>query len=226
MERMPGMERVGSDSRADGQQSRLVASPSQTVGPFFHVGPANTDRFGRMAGAETPGEHIRLRVRVLDGDGLPVDDAMIELWQADANGTYAVPSVRGEDSSPPNPPQPLQPLQSLQPLQPAFSGFGRLSTRDDGWCTFETIRPGRVIDGSAAAQAGHINVCLFARGLLRHLYTRIYFDDDPALATDPLLSLVPAERRATLLARRGSDASTWELVVRLQGEGETVFFDV
>ena len=221
MELMPGTERVGSDSRADGQQSRLVASPSQTVGPFFHVGPANTDRFGRMAGAETPGEHIRLRVRVLDGDGLPVDDAMIELWQADANGTYAVPVSPGRRLL-----RPILPSRPPQPLQPTFSGFGRLSTRDDGWCTFETIRPGRVIDGSAAAQAGHINVCLFARGLLRHLYTRIYFDDDPALATDPLLSLVPAERRATLLARRGSDASTWELVVRLQGEGETVFFDV
>jgi protocatechuate 3,4-dioxygenase alpha subunit len=185
----------------------LVASSSQTVGPFFHVGPGATDRFGRMATPDTPGEHIRLRVRVLDGDGVPVTDALIELRQADARGVYAAPP-----STPDEPP-------------PAFTGFGRLATTDDGSCTFETIRPGALSAMPSLTQAPHINLCLFARGLLRHLYTRIYFDGDAALDQDPLLSFVPEDRRATLLARRCED-TTWEFIVRLQGERETVFFDL
>ena len=198
---------------------RLVATGSQTIGPFFHVGPGATHRFGRMAEPETPGEHIELRVRVLDGDGAPVPDAMIELWQADANGVYSSPSTAG--ASP-----------------PPFAGFGRLPADTDGWCAFETIRPGAVDDGAGGRQAPHVHVCLFARGLLRHVYTRIYFEDDPELSSDPLLSLVPPDRVPTLVARRArADASTpassgaaaiatWEFVIRLQGENETVFFDV
>ena len=134
-----------------------------------------------VAGPGVPGERIRLRIRVLDGDGAPVDDAMVELRQADAEGAYAPPPARPED-----PP-------------PAFAGFGRLSTSKDGDCCFETIRPGAPAE---AAGAAHVTVCLFMRGLLRHLYTRVYFEDDPALDRDPILSLVPAERRPTLLARR------------------------
>ena len=183
----------------------LVASASQTVGPFFHVGPCASDRCGVVAGPGVPGERIRVRVRVLDGDGAPVDDAMVELRQADARGVYAPPPQRPDD-----PP-------------PAFAGFGRLHTSTDGDCCFETIRPGASAD---AAGAAHVTVCLFMRGLLRHLYTRLYFEDDPALDRDPILSLVPAERRPTLLARRASDGVTWDFVVRLQGPGETVFFDL
>ena len=198
----------------------LVATGSQTIGPFFHVGPGATHRFGHMADAGTRGEHIELRIRVLDGDGAPVPDAMIELWQADANGAYSLPSS-GAGASP-----------------PPFAGFGRLPADSDGWCTFETIRPGAVGDGAGRRQAPHVNVCLFARGLLRHVYTRIYFEDDPGLSSDPLLSLVPPDRVTTLVARRpradastpsssgGTAIATWEFVIRLQGENETVFFDV
>jgi protocatechuate 3,4-dioxygenase alpha subunit len=183
---------------------RRVASPSQTIGPFFHVGPASTERLGQMAFAETAGERIRLRVRVLDGDGAPVTDALVELWQAGADGRYRRPSDRGA----------------------GFTGFGRLGTDEHGWCRFETIRPGALPADEGARQAAHVNVCLFARGLLRHLYTRIYFEGDPDLGQDPLLSLVAHDRRDTLLARRSADGEAWEFVVRLQGERETVFFDV
>jgi protocatechuate 3,4-dioxygenase alpha subunit len=222
---MERMERMQSVRRADSQDTRLVASASQTVGPFFHVGPGGTDRFGRMAGPDTPGERIRLRVRVLDGDGLPVNDALIELLQPDAGGTYSAPP--SAPSAPAAPSTPTAPSAPAAPAAPAsFTGFGRLGTDADGWCTFETIRPGRAPDGPRAAEAPHLEVCLFARGLLRHLYTRIYFDDDPANASDPLMSLVPEDRRDTLVAHRSGDPATWEFVVRLQGVGETVFFDV
>lgn len=190
----------------------LVASASQTIGPFFHVGPGASDRCGVVAGPGVPGERIRLRIRVLDGDGAPVDDAMVELRQADAEGAYALPPARPED-----PP-------------PAFAGFGRLSTSRDGDCCFETIRPGAHAGAPEAAGAAHVTVCLFMRGLLRHLYTRVYFAGDPALDRDPILSLVPADRRPTLLAHCADDGAadgvTWDFVVRLQGERETVFFDV
>jgi len=158
-----------------------------------------------MAAAGAPGEHIHLRVSVVDGDGVAVADALVELLQADATGTY---------------PQP--PAEGMPP--PPFSGFGRLGTNDDGWCTFETVRPGARVTADVR-EAAHIAVCIFARGLLRHLYTRIYFEGDPALATDPLLSIVPPDRRPTLLASRLPDG-TWEFVVRLQGDRETVFFDL
>jgi len=180
----------------------LVATSSQTVGPFFHVGPGATDALGRMAPPSTPGDHITLRVRVLDGEEAAVPDALVELWQADGEGRYASPSPEG--------------------TPPAFSGFGRLGTDGDGWCAFATIRPGIV---AGTGQAPHVNVCLMARGLQRHLYTRLYFDGDTGLETDPVLSLVAATRRDTLLARQTSPA-VWELVIRLQGDGETVFFDL
>jgi protocatechuate 3,4-dioxygenase, alpha subunit len=189
---------------------RLTATPSQTVGPFFHFGLANKVELGCLVGPETKGERIQLRLRVLDGDGAPVPDALIEVWQANADGDY----VRPED-----------PARALQ--APAFSGFGRLATDGTGTCTFETIRPGRVATPAGTSgnvQASHINVCLFARGLLRHLYTRVYFDGDPELDRDPILGLVSEERRHTLIARC-TDRSAWSLDIRLQGEGETVFFD-
>jgi protocatechuate 3,4-dioxygenase alpha subunit len=182
----------------------LIASSSQTIGPFFHVGPGASDRCGVMAPAGVPGERIRLRIQVLDGDGVPVNDALVELQQADANGVAPVPPAGADDPA------------------PAFSGFGRLGTSDEGTCCFETIRPG----ATGPDQAPHVTLCLFMRGLLRHLVTRVYFEGDPALARDAILALVPADRRDTLLARPAGDGRTWELVVRLQGDRETVFFDV
>jgi protocatechuate 3,4-dioxygenase alpha subunit len=137
---------------------------------------------------------------VLDGAGAPLPDAMIEIYQADAAGEYGTSG---------------------------FTGFGRLATNSDGFCTFETIRPGPVADAAGRTQASHINVCLFARGLLRHLYSRVYFAGDPDLDADPLLALVPAERRATLLAAPVDGApGRWNWDVHLQGAGETVFFDL
>ena len=182
-----------------------IATSSQTVGPFFHFGLAANAALGVIAGPGVPGERVQLRVRVLDGEGVPVPDALIEVYQADASGRYR-PEVSGEGG--------------------AFAGFGRLPTDADGWCTFTTIKPGVVGSGSDA-QAPHVNVCLLSRGLLRQIYTRIYFPGDPQLSTDPLLSLVPADRRDTLLARLSpGEPGTWEFVIRLQGDGETVFFDL
>ena len=189
-------------------EERPVASPSQTVGPFFHFGLATNEALGRIATGAEQGEHIRLRIRVLDGDGVPVADALVEVYQADSNGDYRrSPQRPGE--------------------RPAFTGFGRLPTDPDGVCVFETIRPGPVALGTGGAQAPHVNVCLLARGLLRQVYTRIYFAGDSGHDGDPILGLVPQDRRATLIASRAPEAAdTWELVIRLQGERETVFFDI
>jgi protocatechuate 3,4-dioxygenase alpha subunit len=182
----------------------LVATASQTIGPFFHVGPGASDRCGVVAAPDVPGERIRLRIQVLDGDGAPVNDALVELQQCDASGNAPAPPADPNDPA------------------PAFCGFGRLATGEDGACGFETIRPG----AASTDDAAHVTLCLFMRGLLRHLVTRVYFDGDPALDRDAVLGLVPADRRSTLVARRGADAATWDFVVHLQGDQETVFFDV
>jgi protocatechuate 3,4-dioxygenase alpha subunit len=184
----------------------LTATPSQTIGPFFHFGLAPNPSLGCLVGGETRGERIELLIRVLDGDGVPVSDALVELRQADADGVYG-----------------QQDRASTQP----FAGFGRLATREDGTCVFETIRPGRVPDNRGGWQASHINVCLFARGLLRQLYTRIYFADDAGLREDAILSLVPEERRETLIAQPVTEnPGRWRFDIRLQGRGETAYFDL
>jgi protocatechuate 3,4-dioxygenase, alpha subunit len=168
-------------------RQRQATTPSQTVGPFFHFALARNDGLGRMTGAAA-GERMKLHVRIEDGDGQPVPDALVEILHAD-------------------------------------SGFGRLATGPDGACVFDAVRPRPQPDGRSGWQAPHFNVCLFARGLLHHLYTRIYLAGDPALAGDAILAAVPAQRRRTLLAER--DASgTWMFVIHLQGESETVFFDL
>jgi protocatechuate 3,4-dioxygenase alpha subunit len=180
----------------------LVATPSQTVGPFFQVGLASTDSLGALAGPDTRGERIQLHLQVLDGDAAPVPDCLVEIYQADADGAYG---------------------------RAPFSGFGRLATRKDGSCVFETIRPGSVADGRGGMQASHVNVCLLARGLLRQVYTRIYFAGDPDLQRDPVFALVPVDRQPLLLAAPVDGAAgprTWTFVIRLQGERETPFFDL
>ncbi len=191
------------------EPEKLCCLPSQTVGPFFHLGLTADSTRGRLCTAEAKGERIRLRFKLLDGDGAPVPDGMIELWQADSSGKYDHPADTGAGER-----------------DPGFCGFGRLATDADGTCTFETIRPGRIADGKGSGQAAHINVSVFARGLLGRLCTRVYFEGDPALAEDPILALVPAERRQTLLARRGATAGESTFEIRLQGPRETVFFDV
>ena len=185
----------------------LVATPSATVGPFFHFGLATDPTLGRVADRSAKGELITLRFRITDGDAVAVPDALVEIWQVDADGVEAAPPSAGETSS--------------------FSGFGRLPTAEDGTCEFETVRPGRVPDGQGRLQASHINVCLFGRGLLRQLHTRVYFQGDAALNEDTVLGLVPAHRRETLLARPDPQRpGRWLFDLRLQGDDETVFFDV
>lgn len=179
-------------------ETACVATPSQTAGPFFHLGL--TPQPGRRAG-----ERIRVLVKVSDGDGQPVDDALIEWWHTAEN---AASSGQAADSQ-------------------TDAAFGRMPTREDGTCELETVRPGRTPDGRGGLQAAHINVCLFARGLLRQLHTRIYFADDPALESDAVLALVPDDRRTTLFARPDPDApGRWLFEVRLQEPQETVFFDI
>ena len=190
-----------------------IATSSQTVGPFFHFGLTANENLGVVASPDTPGDHILLRVRVLDGDGAAVPDAVIEIYQADAKGRYP-------DATGPRGPRP----ESRAPA--VFTGFGRLPTGADGVCVFRTIRPGRVRIQDKE-QAAHVNVCLLTRGLLRQIYTQVYFKDDPALPDDPILALVPADRRHTLLASPSDEETgAWEFVIRLQGDEETVFFDL
>ena len=177
----------------------LVATPSQTVGPFFHFGL--TTPFGRGPGAAAD-TSIRLIVRVHDGDGAPIDDAVVEYWQPGA--TRAAKSADG----------------SAEPT----SECGRASTGADGSCEI-IISPPEGVAGTPS-QAAHLNLCLFARGLLRQVYTRVYFAGDPALGSDPVLSLVPPDRRQTLIARPDDgQPGRWSFDLHLQGPRETVFFD-
>jgi len=187
-----------------------IPSASQTVGPFFNFGLTNNAGLGNLAGPEVAGDRIRLSFRVLDGDRNPTPgDAMIELWQADAAGRY---------------PHPLDPRGCETAT---FHGFGRLETDLDGCCTFETIKPGRVAGSDGVSQAPHVNVLVFARGLLKHLHTRVYFEGDPANQHDPVLALVPEDRRSTLLAHASAeDPAAWTFDIVLQGDRETVFFDL
>lgn len=161
--------------------------------------------------------------RVFDGAGDPVPDAMIEVWQADADGRYDHPSARGADEGP----------------APAFHGFARLGTDAAGRFRLGTVKPGPVPGRDNARQAPHLNLAVFARGLLNHLFTRVYFSDEPeANAVDPVLGAVEPARRSTLVAvlegaagapgvRRDppSPPLAFRFDLRLQGAEETVFFD-
>lgn len=154
-------------------ETPAAASASQTVGPFFHLGLKPQ----RSAAHDSAADRVRLAIKVTDGDGRPVDDALVELWTA--------------------------------------AEFARMPTGGEGSCELDIV------------QAPHINVCLFARGLLRQLHTRIYFAGDRALASDAVLALVPEHRRNTLLAGRDPQMpGRWLFHIRLQGSEETVFFDV
>jgi protocatechuate 3,4-dioxygenase alpha subunit len=188
---------------------RPCCLPSQTVGPFYHFGLTTNPDLGCLTSSQAKGERIHLRLRLLDGDGQPVPDGMIELWQADASGKYDHPADTQERAP-----------------DPAFCGFGRLATDHAGACTFDTVRPGRVPDRRGGCQASHVNVSVFARGLLRRLCTRVYFDGDPALPEDPVLALAPEGRRQTLIAQHDAATGCWCFDIHLQGERETVFFDL
>ncbi|HEY7457665.1 MAG TPA: protocatechuate 3,4-dioxygenase subunit alpha [Xanthobacteraceae bacterium] len=193
-------------------------TPSQTVGPYFAIG-LTPQIFARrpiatsaICGPDTPGEQIRLAGQVLDGAGQPVEDAMIEVWQADADGRYAHPA----DQRP----------GSLR--DPTFRGFGRAGTNATGDFCFDTVKPGAVPGPGNTLQAPHLNVIVFSRGMLTHAFTRVYFDDEAtANETDPVLSLVDQARRGTLIARRKNSptGTTYRFDIHLQGKSETVFLD-
>jgi protocatechuate 3,4-dioxygenase, alpha subunit len=192
-------------------------TPSQTVGPYFKYGLtpngeyAWNDAFsGNLVTPDTSGERIRIEGKVYDGDGKIVPDCMLEIWQADAQGRFSDPQ---DKRAPPN---------------SSFKGFGRVGTDKDGGYAFDTIKPGSVSDPDGKPQAPHILLAVFARGMLLHLYTRIYFSGEAANATDPVLALVPVDRRATLIAQQANCTgnAVYRFDICLQGDDETVFFEV
>jgi protocatechuate 3,4-dioxygenase alpha subunit len=198
--------------------NRLRESPSQTAGPYVHIGLMpnfcgisgvyDHDLGGAMIDAKTKGERISVRMRVLDGTGMPVRDALIEIWQADAAGLYSSPlETRGE-------------------ADPNFFGWHRRATdMETGECVFETIKPGRVPFPDGRLMAPHISVWIVARGINLGLHTRMYFgDEEEANAEDPILARIEHRMRVpTLIAPRAADTYTFD--IHLQGERETVFFD-
>ncbi len=173
----------------------LDLTPWQTVGPFFEIAmPA--PGLVRLAHEGNPGVRIRIEGSVRDGAGAPINDAVVETWQADAAGGYG-----------------------------DFDGFARMLTEQDGTFALETIKPGAVPGPGGGLQAPHLVAGILARGLLGRLVTRLYFDDEAETARDPILALVPPGRRSTLIART-IEPGRYRFDVVLQGPDETVFFDV
>jgi protocatechuate 3,4-dioxygenase alpha subunit len=188
--------------------SALVPAPSQTSGPFLSIGLLR-DHVGPSVVSEDDPRAIRIRGRLLDGNGDPVPDGLIEIWQANAAGRYA----HEEDT------------RTDIPLEDGFRGFGRSGTVDDGWFEFVTVKPGRVPAPDGELQAPHLVVLVFARGLLKQLVTRLYFpDESDANAADPILSELDETERTTLIARAEDGGLRFD--IRLQGDGETTFFAV
>ncbi len=209
-------------------------TPWQTVGPYFHYalpwkGGADLVEGTGDAGARMDllpdghytlnpnnqprgvarGQVVTITGTVFDGDGVPIPDSFVELWQANAAGRYDSPDDAREELA----------------LDPDFIGFGRASADADGVFTIRTVKPGRVPGPGNSLQAPHIAISVMARGVIKRMVSRIYFADEPSNAEDPILDLVPATRRATLLAVPVGEGQ-YRFDIRLQGEGETVFFDV
>jgi protocatechuate 3,4-dioxygenase alpha subunit len=184
----------------------MKQSASQTVGPFFRIGLIYGESQNNLVQAQTAGERIKITGQVLDGDGEPIEDAMVEIWQADANGIYNHAS---------------DPLHAQ--ADPHFSGFGRAENKHAGVYEFTTIKP-----GGRDGQAPYINVLVFARGMLVHAMTRIYFIDEPANMADAVLNTVPAARRNSLMAtlEKTEPLPLYRFDIHIQGDKETVFFDV
>ncbi|MCB1739151.1 MAG: protocatechuate 3,4-dioxygenase subunit alpha [Gammaproteobacteria bacterium] len=192
-------------------------TPSQTVGPFFAYGLV-PERYGhdgiadnRVAGPHAEGRAVVIRGRVLDAQGAAVPDALLEIWQADCHGEHTAQAVGGGDAD-------------------GFRGFARCATDDRGRFEIHTVKPGPVAGPGNAPQAPHLSVTLFARGMLNHAFTRIYFADETAAnQQDPVLGQVPQARRAGLCAVAAPDpaaATSYEIDIHLGGEQETVFFEV
>jgi protocatechuate 3,4-dioxygenase alpha subunit len=182
-------------------------TPSQTIGPFYWGTIVNAYS-ADLAPAGVPGERIDVVLQLHDVQGAVVPDGLFEIWQANSHGRYNHPDDR----------------RNLA-LDAGFEGYGRASTFTDGTSHFATVKPGRVPWPAGGLQAPHINVSIFARGVLNRLATRLYFDGDPALSDDPVLKLVEPQRRDTLIAKR-DPTGAWRLPIHLGGPNETVFFDV
>ncbi|KIC14974.1 protocatechuate 3,4-dioxygenase subunit alpha [Leisingera sp. ANG-DT] len=199
----------------------LKETPSQTAGPYVHIGlapgTAGFEIYGQelgwdIAGPNAKGERIRVEGLVVDGTGSPVKDVLLEAWQANADGIYAHPEHPGE-------------------VEDGFRGWGRVITDfETGEWGFETVKPGPVTGRNGQMMAPHINLWIVARGINVGLNTRIYFEDEAAAnAADPVLNVIEWERRrATLIARRAlrDGLAVYRFDIRLQGEDETVFFDI
>jgi protocatechuate 3,4-dioxygenase alpha subunit len=202
----------------------LRETASQTAGPYVHIGLAPKvagfdifeNNFGNvLTTSETQGERIVIEGRVFDGSGTPVRDVLLEVWQANAQGKYAHEGDK----------------QPGKQLDPAFRGWGRAcSDFETGVWQFETIKPGSVCGRGGVPMAPHVNLWIVARGINIGLHTRMYFEDEAAAnAKDPVLNLIEWEvRRQTLIGKRiqRNGATVYQFDIRLQGEGETVFFDV
>ena len=200
--------------------NRLRESPSQTAGPYVHIGLTpnfsgisgvyDRDLGSEMVNDMTRGQRIAVRARVLDGTGTPLKDALIEIWQADSDGLHNSPS------------------EKRGAADPNFSSWGRKATdMVSGECVFETIKPGRVPFKDGRLMAPHITFWIVARGINLSLHTRMYFaDEEAANAEDPVLARIEHRSRVpTLIAeRQGDDAYVFD--IRLQGDKETVFFDI
>lgn len=188
-------------------------TPSQTVGPYFSMVLAPDEAGGRMATADTPGEHVCITGVLLDGQGAPIEDGLIEVWQANAAGRYRHPSDDRADL----------------PLDPGFAGFGRVKTAfGAGTFAVYTIRPGRVPGLDGGLQAPHLCVVVQGRGMLNPVWTRLYFGDEAeANAVDPVLAAVPADRRATLVAPQiaADPVPTFRFDIRMQGADQTAFLE-
>ena len=181
-------------------------TPFQTAGPFFDVMLRSRAEM-QMVQPDTRGHRITIEGLLLDGGGAPIHDGLVELWQADAEGRYAHPDdPRSAEAD------------------ASFYGYGWRHTNEDGSFRFDTIKPGAVVAPGGGMQAPHILVSVMARGVLTRFITRLYFEDEPSNDRDPILALVPAARRNTLIARRAGEGR-YRFDIRVQGPEETVFFD-
>jgi protocatechuate 3,4-dioxygenase, alpha subunit len=181
---------------------------SQTVGPFYAIGLAHLFSEA-IAGRSVSGQQLTISGTVFDGSGEPIPDAILELWQATPEGQFP----RGE-------------CVVAEAASSEFAGFVRLSTHDRGNFRVSTVKPGAIPYLDGKMQAPHIVVLLFMRGLMRHLVTRVYFSDEAGNATDPVLQMVPEDRRTTLIARKVEGAvPAFEWNIHMQGKEETVFFE-
>jgi protocatechuate 3,4-dioxygenase, alpha subunit len=186
----------------------MLPTPSQTIGPYLRIQVPYEDEEQVVASGDP--DAIRIRGIVFDGEGTPVDDALVEIWQANRGGRYTHPADDREQV----------------PLEEGFRGFGRCATDEEGRFEFVTVKPGPVPGPGDTTQAPHIDVSIFARGLLKRLATRIYFsDEEEANSADPVLgSIADGAQRETLIGRVRGDEVLFD--IHLQGDDETAFFEV